>query len=93
MTPIIIDNFLEEEYFNTLIDSICRTDQQGIPWSYGVYHPHITVLEKKHYDVNDPLEYFFTHVFYNFRIIRAPDLMLTSGFIILLCNLGICKAY
>ena len=62
----IIDNFLEEEYFNTLADLICSTDYE-FAWFYGQYN-------RQH---SDALQYFFTHMIYNKSVPQSShfDLM------------------
>ena len=60
MNPIIIDNFLEEGYFNELTNLICNTKFDSMfSWFYGEYadpqtRGHETLITN----------YFFTHVFY-----------------------------
>ena len=57
MKPIIIDNFLKEEYFNAYQELICNTTFE-FSWLYGQYsdveNTNATVLHN----------YFFTHIFY-----------------------------
>ena len=58
----IIDNCLEEEYFDSLVAAFCCADpQRGLPWWYGTYLPH----NLNHENSSDPLQYFFTHLIYN----------------------------
>jgi len=52
----VIDNFLEEEYFNELSNLVCSTNYD-FAWYYGSYHSVFS-------DKNDPLQYFFTHIIY-----------------------------
>jgi len=67
--PIIIDNFLEEEYFNKLVDRICSKDSRaGIPWWYGSYDSP-TFHDGKLYSMDeDPQEYLLSNTTYKNNI-------------------------
>jgi len=81
----IIDNFLEEEYFNTLAGLICNTDFQ-FTWFYGRYLREVSLfhanrkLFPSQYEEfvqrtsrhSDLLQYFFTHLFYEKNIPQSP---------------------
>jgi len=53
----VIDNFLEEEYFNKLSNLVCSTNYE-FAWYYGPYY--LSTLDNE----DDPLQYFFTHLVY-----------------------------
>ena len=61
----VIDNFLEEEYFNKLSDLICSTKYE-FAWFYGPYY--LSALD----DDRDPLQYFFTAIIYLNDEPRSP---------------------
>jgi len=67
----VIDNFLEEEYFNKLSSTVCSTNYD-FAWYYGSYHPYFG-------DKNDPLQYFFTHIVYKNNVPQSPCFDLCQG--------------
>ena len=72
----VIENFLEEEYFNKLTNLICSTNS-GFPWFYGQYYEEPYAVETSTHvsDMSaneDQPNYFFTHVTYSHYIPRSP---------------------
>ena len=66
----VIDNFLDEKYFNKLVHEICNVDF-GFAWYYGRYQAEKPPNEDD--DIN-PLRHFFTHVIY------ADDVPMSSHY-------------
>jgi hypothetical protein len=65
MTYKVIDNFLDEEYFNRLVDLICN-GQTFFAWYYCRYYGQHKDEE------NDPLRWFYTHIIYADDVPMSP---------------------
>ena len=64
----IIDNFLEEEYFNRLVSTIIGEKNphksSGIPWVWGTYNPPTFEVGKSYSMDEDPQEYLLSNTIY-----------------------------